>query len=92
MADTEDMATDEEGLTTPTSSDVGKQTLTKADLDGRDVTTDEGALEEAVQRGNDALDDDVSSDEDKAGYNPDAKVVKNPPDARVEAPKPKRSA
>ena len=83
---TEDEATtDKEGLATPTSSDVGKQTLTKADLGGADVTKDAGALEEAVERGNAALDDDVSTEEDKEGYNPDAKVVETPPDAQIES-------
>lgn len=81
----DEMPADAEGLTAPTSSDVGKQTLTKADLGGRDVTTDEGALEEAVQRGNEALDDDVSTEEDKEGYNPDAQVVERPVDAAVDA-------
>lgn len=32
----------------PTSSDVGKQTLTKADMGGRDVTT-EGVPEEELE-------------------------------------------
>ena len=36
----------EQELETPTSNDVGKQTLTKADMGGRDVTK-EGVPEEA---------------------------------------------
>ena len=72
-----------ETMATPTSSDVGKQTLTKADLGGRDVTKDEGALEEAIQRGNEEV--AGLSGEDSEGYNPDAEVVENPTDARVEA-------
>jgi len=42
----QDLPTDEEGLTSPTSSDVGKQTLTKADL-GYDVYK-EGVPEDEV--------------------------------------------
>lgn len=83
----DDLPEDAEGLTAPTSSDVGQQTLTKADLGGRDVTTDAGALEEALERGKEALADDLSSPEDAEGFNTTDEVVENPPDARITSTK-----